>query len=81
MRCLADIYEEVSGSIRGLGLDTECLGGGRIEHYPDNKKIKVYGHSTVKSQINSYIFYIHDLMPCIPRDMVKPIIPNLDVCC
>ncbi|XP_055301990.1 sex-regulated protein janus-A-like [Sitodiplosis mosellana] len=42
----ADIYDEVSGSIRALGLDTECLGGGRIEHFPESKLLKVYGHST-----------------------------------
>ncbi|XP_055382926.1 sex-regulated protein janus-A-like isoform X2 [Condylostylus longicornis] len=41
----SDIYDEVSNSVQGLGLDTECLGGGRIEHRPDNKKIKVYGYS------------------------------------
>ncbi|XP_070500303.1 sex-regulated protein janus-A-like [Chironomus tepperi] len=41
----ADIYEEVSMSIRSLGLDCECLGGGRIEHKPEEKKIKVYGYS------------------------------------
>lgn len=43
----SDIYDEVSGSIKGLGLETECLGGGRIDHRPDLKKLKVYGHSTV----------------------------------
>lgn len=43
----ADIYDEVSGSVRALGLDTECLGGGRIEHFPESKLLKVYGHSTV----------------------------------
>ncbi|XP_037923724.1 sex-regulated protein janus-A-like isoform X2 [Hermetia illucens] len=41
----SDIYDEVRSSVEGLGLDTECLGGGRIEHRPDNKKIKVYGYS------------------------------------
>lgn len=46
-RSAADIYDEVSPGIRALGLDTECLGGGRIEHFPDAKKLKVYGHSTV----------------------------------
>lgn len=40
-----DIYEEVSTSISGLGLDTECLGGGRIEHRPADKFIKIYGYS------------------------------------
>lgn len=43
----ADIYDEVTPSIQGLGFDTECLGGGRIEHFPEQKLLKVYGHSTV----------------------------------
>ncbi|XP_055637471.1 sex-regulated protein janus-A-like isoform X2 [Toxorhynchites rutilus septentrionalis] len=41
----SDIYDEVSSSLAGLGLETECLGGGRIEHRPDQKLIKVYGYS------------------------------------
>ena len=41
----SDIYDEVSSSLQGLGLETECLGGGRIEHRPDLKRIKVYGYS------------------------------------
>lgn len=41
----ADIYDEVSSSLSGLGLETECVGGGRIEHRPDLKRIKVYGYS------------------------------------
>lgn len=40
-----DIYEEVSSAVAGLGLETECLGGGRIEHQPDRKFIKIYGYS------------------------------------
>lgn len=53
----ADIYDEVSGSISGLGLDTECLGGGRIEHFPESKLLKVYGHSTVSSLVLQYILF------------------------
>uniref|UniRef100_U5EVH9 Sex-regulated protein janus-A n=1 Tax=Corethrella appendiculata TaxID=1370023 RepID=U5EVH9_9DIPT len=41
----SDIYDEVSSSLQGLGLETECLGGGRIDHRPDLKQIKVYGYS------------------------------------
>ncbi|XP_013107129.1 sex-regulated protein janus-A-like isoform X1 [Stomoxys calcitrans] len=41
----SDIYERASTSCQGLGLDTECLGGGRIEHNPSAKLIKVYGYS------------------------------------
>lgn len=40
-----DIYEEVSESLNALGLDTECLGGGRINHQSAQKKILVYGYS------------------------------------
>ncbi|ALC46262.1 janA, partial [Drosophila busckii] len=42
----ADIYDRVQAICKRTGLDTECLGGGRIEHNPDKKYIKVYGHST-----------------------------------
>lgn len=45
---LADIYERVSASCQGLGLDTECLGGGRIDHNPSKKTIKVYDKSQVQ---------------------------------
>ncbi|XP_023291808.2 sex-regulated protein janus-A-like [Lucilia cuprina] len=41
----SDIYERASTSCQGLGLDTECLGGGRIDHNPEAKRIKVYGYS------------------------------------
>ncbi|XP_074654282.1 14 kDa phosphohistidine phosphatase-like [Tubulanus polymorphus] len=41
----ADIYEKVEPEITSRELDTECVGGGRIEHEPASKKIKVYGYS------------------------------------
>ncbi|XP_030371473.1 sex-regulated protein janus-A [Scaptodrosophila lebanonensis] len=41
----ADIYERVQGLCHGTDFDTECLGGGRIEHDPDKKYIKIYGYS------------------------------------
>lgn len=44
---VADIYEEVSSSLKALGLETECIGGGRINHNPNTKNIKVYGYSQV----------------------------------
>lgn len=47
----ADIYDEVSAPIQALGLDTECLGGGRIEHFPDKKFLKVFGYSTVSKNL------------------------------
>ncbi|XP_034126829.1 sex-regulated protein janus-A [Drosophila guanche] len=42
----ADIYERTQKICKGGALDTECLGGGRIEHNPEKKYMKVYGHST-----------------------------------
>ncbi|KAG4070204.1 hypothetical protein HA402_003894 [Bradysia odoriphaga] len=41
----ADIYEQFTDMLKALKLDAECLGGGRIEHHPDVKKLKVYGYS------------------------------------
>lgn len=41
----SDIYDRVSSSLSALGLATECLGGGRIEHNSSLKLIKVYGYS------------------------------------
>ncbi|TNN41875.1 phosphohistidine phosphatase [Liparis tanakae] len=42
----ADIYDKVSEELeKGGYLDCECVGGGRINHDPQAKKIHVYGHS------------------------------------
>ena len=41
----ADIYDEIAPSIEKNGLDCECVGGGRILHNPQEKKIEVYGYS------------------------------------
>ncbi|XP_069465854.1 14 kDa phosphohistidine phosphatase [Ambystoma mexicanum] len=41
----ADIYDKVSGEIEKQGFDCECLGGGRISHNSQQKKIHVYGYS------------------------------------
>lgn len=35
-------------------MDTECLGGGRIEHNPDKKYLKVYGYSQVRVFFSIY---------------------------
>ena len=39
-------------AVQALGLDSECVGGGRIKHDAAAKKILVYGYS----QVSSYIF-------------------------
>ncbi|CAG5135159.1 unnamed protein product [Candidula unifasciata] len=41
----ADIYNNVAGMIEEKGLDCEVLGGGRIDHEPAKKSIKIYGYS------------------------------------
>uniref|UniRef100_A0AAQ4RV95 14 kDa phosphohistidine phosphatase n=1 Tax=Gasterosteus aculeatus aculeatus TaxID=481459 RepID=A0AAQ4RV95_GASAC len=42
----ADIYDKVSEELeKGGHLDCECIGGGRINHDPQAKKIHVYGYS------------------------------------
>ena len=37
----ADVYDKTESELTAVGLDCECLGGGRIEHRPDKKYIKV----------------------------------------
>lgn len=45
----ADIYDKVSEELeKGGRLDCECVGGGRIKHDPQAKKIHVYGYSMVR---------------------------------
>lgn len=45
----ADIYEKVSEELEKDGhLDCECIGGGRIKHDAQAKKIHVYGYSMVR---------------------------------
>ncbi|XP_049768940.1 sex-regulated protein janus-A-like isoform X1 [Schistocerca cancellata] len=41
----SDVYDETMDRVKGLGVDTECTGGGRIQHDPSAKVIKVYGYS------------------------------------
>lgn len=50
LRFLAgDIYDKVSEELeKGGVLDCECVGGGRIQHDAQAKKIRVYGYSVVR---------------------------------
>lgn len=46
----ADIYEKVAEELEKDGhLDCECVGGGRIKHDAQAKKIHVYGYSMVSA--------------------------------
>ena len=40
----ADVYDKTESEVTSTGLDCECLGGGRIEHKPGEKYIKVTSH-------------------------------------
>lgn len=55
---LADIYEKVSAELEKDGhLDCECVGGGRIKHDPQAKKIHVYGYSMVRKYSRILLLY------------------------
>merc|ERR1719192_3029465 len=41
----ADVYDRTEEEVTKVGLDCECLGGGRIQHKEAEKYIKVYGYS------------------------------------
>lgn len=51
----ADIFEEIAPAIEDVGLDCECLGGGRIIHDPGKKKIEIFGYSQGYGQANHNI--------------------------
>jgi hypothetical protein len=42
-----DIYDKTVEAVQALGLDSECVGGGRIKHERAARKILVYGYSQV----------------------------------
>ena len=50
LQLTADIYDRVEEDIKRMGLKSDCVGGGRIQHDKSEKKILVYGYSMV-SQI------------------------------
>lgn len=53
---VADIYEKVSEELEKDGhLDCECIGGGRIKHDPQAKKIHVYGYSMVRESCSKTV--------------------------
>ncbi|XP_077390649.1 14 kDa phosphohistidine phosphatase [Festucalex cinctus] len=40
------IFEKVQPAVEALGMECQCLGGGKIEHKSQEKKIRVFGEST-----------------------------------
>uniref|UniRef100_A0A8D3A7G3 Si:dkey-51e6.1 n=1 Tax=Scophthalmus maximus TaxID=52904 RepID=A0A8D3A7G3_SCOMX len=42
------IFEKVSPAMEALGMECKCLGGGKIEHNSQEKKLRVFGESTVR---------------------------------
>ncbi|XP_008334610.1 14 kDa phosphohistidine phosphatase [Cynoglossus semilaevis] len=40
------IFEKISPAVEVLGLECQCLGGGKIEHNNQEKKLRVFGEST-----------------------------------
>ncbi|KAL4218906.1 14 kDa phosphohistidine phosphatase [Mactra antiquata] len=51
----ADILDDVTPDIESSGLDCECVGGGRISHEPNKKKIEIFGYSQGFGRANHYI--------------------------
>lgn len=49
-----NIYDKTLEEVQSLGLDSECVGGGRIKHDAAAKKIHVYGYSQVKFSQHGY---------------------------
>ena len=54
----ADILDRVAPKLHELGLDYECVGGGRIRHDSKDKKIHIYGYSVVSPMLLMNISFI-----------------------
>lgn len=55
---IADIYEDFQKRVIPLGIETECVGGGRIEH--SENKLFVYGYSMVLKYLYT-LYFEHDM--------------------
>lgn len=54
----ADIYEKIQEELESIGMETECLGGGRILHDTAQQTINVFGYSQVGDSLIA-IFCVH----------------------
>jgi len=52
----AGIFDELSGQLEENGLTCECLGGGKIEHNPQQKTIIVFGLSQVRFLLTKFYY-------------------------
>lgn len=41
-----DVLQKTKGEVQGSGLNLEPLGGGRVEHFPGEGRVHVFGYST-----------------------------------
>ncbi|XP_046576376.1 14 kDa phosphohistidine phosphatase-like [Haliotis rubra] len=48
----ADIYDVLDAKLESEGIMCECVGGGKIEHDPDAKTIRIFGKSQGYGQAN-----------------------------
>ena len=55
----ADVYDKTESEVTGAGLDCECLGGGRIEHRPEDKYIKVVKVTQTVLSLNPRFFQVY----------------------
>lgn len=49
--CADHIFEKVNPEMEKLGYECKCLGGGKIDHNSKDKKIRVFGLSTVSASL------------------------------
>ncbi|ELU15976.1 hypothetical protein CAPTEDRAFT_152595 [Capitella teleta] len=51
----SDIYDELDSQLEEYGLVCECLGGGKILHDPNQKRIEVFGKSQGYGEANHHV--------------------------
>ncbi|KAI4890942.1 hypothetical protein NFI96_033201 [Prochilodus magdalenae] len=59
------IFEKVNPAMEALGLESSCLGGGKIEHNSKEKKLRVFGESTDTCMFGIFLQLLLFAMPYI----------------
>lgn len=76
-RCMAKYHKDVAapicGMLHGRGVRHQILGGGRINHDKDTKKIVIYGHSM------GFPWENDECMHNVTADLCRIAFPNYEV--
>lgn len=60
------IFEKVSPALGSVGLECQCLGGGKMEHDSAGRKLRVFGESTAFGKADHAVSV--EMLKCVFSD-------------